>query len=60
VLTLTLVEDLKPGEIAAQVGLSAEAVRMRKSRALRRVTELVGQWLRKPSAEPLKSIGRGL
>jgi RNA polymerase sigma-70 factor (ECF subfamily) len=60
VLALTLIEDLKPGEIAARVGLSAEAVRMRKSRALRRVTERVGEWLRKPSAEPLKSSGRGL
>lgn len=60
VLALTLSEDLKPGEIAARVGLSAEAVRMRKSRALRRVTERVGEWLRKPSAEPLKSSGRDL
>jgi RNA polymerase sigma factor (sigma-70 family) len=41
ILLLTLVEDLKPGDIAARLGLSAEVVRARKSRALRQVTERV-------------------
>lgn len=58
VLTLTLVEDLKPSEIASRLGLSPEAVRMRKSRALRRLAERVGVLLRKPEPGPLKS-GRG-
>jgi RNA polymerase sigma-70 factor (ECF subfamily) len=39
ILTLTLVENLKPGEIAERVGLSAEVIRARKSRATKRVTE---------------------
>jgi RNA polymerase sigma-70 factor (ECF subfamily) len=41
VLVMTLVEDLKPGEIARRLGLSAEVVRTRKSRALKRLTEHV-------------------
>jgi RNA polymerase sigma-70 factor (ECF subfamily) len=39
ILTLTLFEGLKPGEIARRVGLSPEAVRTRKSRAVQRVIE---------------------
>jgi RNA polymerase sigma-70 factor, ECF subfamily len=41
VLVLTLVDDLKPGEIARRLGLSPEVVRTRKSRALKRLTEHV-------------------
>jgi RNA polymerase sigma-70 factor (ECF subfamily) len=41
VLVMTLVEDLKPGEIARRLGLSSEVVRTRKSRALKRLTEHV-------------------
>jgi DNA-directed RNA polymerase specialized sigma24 family protein len=37
ILRLTIVEDLKPGQIAATMGLSSEVVRARKSRALRRL-----------------------
>ena len=37
VLLLTLVEGLKPGEIATRMGVSSEVVRARKSRALKRV-----------------------
>lgn len=37
VLTLTLVEGLGPGEIAGKLGESAQAIRTRKSRALKRV-----------------------
>jgi RNA polymerase sigma-70 factor, ECF subfamily len=39
VLLLTLVHGLKPAQIADRLGLSAEVVRTRKTRALRRVTE---------------------
>jgi RNA polymerase sigma-70 factor (ECF subfamily) len=39
VLLLTLVQGLKPGEIAARTGLSPDVVRTRKSRALKRVLE---------------------
>ena len=41
ILQLTLVDGLKPGEIAARLGLSGEVVRARKSRALRKVIEYV-------------------
>jgi RNA polymerase sigma factor (sigma-70 family) len=37
VLTLTLVDGLKPGDIARRLGETAEVVRTRKSRALKRV-----------------------
>ena len=41
ILLLTLVEGLKPGEIALRLGLTSEVVRTRKSRALKRTTECV-------------------
>ena len=41
ILMLTLVEGLKPGEIAERLGLNDEVVRTRKSRALRKVIERV-------------------
>jgi RNA polymerase sigma-70 factor (ECF subfamily) len=37
ILDLILVEGLKPGEIAARMGLAPEVVRTRKSRALKRI-----------------------
>jgi RNA polymerase sigma factor (sigma-70 family) len=37
ILTLTLAEGLKPGAIADRLGLTAEVVRARKSRALKKV-----------------------
>jgi RNA polymerase sigma-70 factor, ECF subfamily len=43
VLTLTLVEGLKPGEIAVHIGATAEVVRTRKSRALKRILEILGR-----------------
>jgi RNA polymerase sigma-70 factor (ECF subfamily) len=39
ILLLTLVEGLKPGEIADRLGLSAEVVRARKSRAVKKIVE---------------------
>jgi RNA polymerase sigma factor (sigma-70 family) len=41
ILLMTLVEGCKPGEIAAQLGLSSEVVRTRKLRALKKVTDLI-------------------
>jgi RNA polymerase sigma-70 factor (ECF subfamily) len=41
VLTLTLVNGLGPGDIARRTGLTEEAVRQRKSRALKRLRELL-------------------
>jgi RNA polymerase sigma factor (sigma-70 family) len=41
VLFLSLAEGLKPGEIAARLGLSAEVVRQQKSRALKRLKEML-------------------
>jgi RNA polymerase sigma factor (sigma-70 family) len=47
ILLLTLVDGLKPGEIAYRLGLSAEVVRVRKSRALKRVVERISELTRK-------------
>ena len=41
ILLLILVEGLKPGEIAARLGLTPEVVRARKSRALKKTIERV-------------------
>ena len=41
ILLLTLVEGLKPGEIADRLGLTSEVVRTRKSRALKKAIERV-------------------
>ena len=40
-LTMTLVDGCKPAEIAVRLGLSSEVVRQRKSRAVKRVIEVV-------------------
>lgn len=42
VLLLTLVKDMKPGEIGKKLGLSPANVRTQKSRALKKVKELIG------------------
>jgi RNA polymerase sigma factor (sigma-70 family) len=41
ILRLTLVEGLKPGEIATRLGLKPEVVRKRKSRAVHRVRQIL-------------------
>lgn len=51
ILLLTLVEGLKPGDIARRLALSDEVVRARKSRATRKVMEEVAR-VTKLSAEP--------
>ena len=43
ILTRTLVDGQKPGEIARLLGLSPDVVRQRKSRAVKRVVEFVGR-----------------
>jgi RNA polymerase sigma-70 factor (ECF subfamily) len=42
ILLLTLVDGMKPGEIAERLGLSSEVVRKRKSRALERARAVMG------------------
>jgi RNA polymerase sigma-70 factor (ECF subfamily) len=46
IMSMTLLEGWKPGEIAATLGLSVDVVRARKSRALKKVTDRVHRWLR--------------
>ena len=41
ILLMTLVEGLKPGEIATELGLTPEVVRTRKLRAMRKIAELI-------------------
>ena len=53
VLDLSLVHGLQPAEIARRLGLSPDAVRMRKMRAVRRASELVREWLRSRVEQPL-------
>ena len=53
ILYLTLVEGMKPGEIADRVGLSRAAVRQRKSRAVKHLIEAVGNRSQTRSREPL-------
>jgi len=53
VLTLTLIDGLKPGEIAEQTGLTPDVVRTRKSRAVKRVLELLEERSRTVAARHL-------
>jgi RNA polymerase sigma factor (sigma-70 family) len=47
ILLLTLVDGLKPGEIAERLGISPERLRKQKSRALKRVRDAVAEMSRK-------------
>jgi RNA polymerase sigma-70 factor (ECF subfamily) len=53
ILLLTLLDGLKPGEIAVQLGLTSEVVRTRKSRALKKTIERVKRRLRNDRGRPL-------
>jgi RNA polymerase sigma-70 factor, ECF subfamily len=53
ILQLTLVDGMKPGEIAEQLGLTSEVVRARKSRARRRVVEALAGLSRIVVRQPL-------
>ena len=52
VLFLSLSEGLKPGEIATRLGLSADVVRQQKSRALKRLIEMMNGASRIGVSEP--------
>ena len=41
IMLMILVDGLKPGEIAYQLGLTSEVVRQRKSRAIKKVSEYI-------------------
>jgi RNA polymerase sigma-70 factor (ECF subfamily) len=49
ILLMTLVDGLKPGEIAYRLGMTAEVVRARKSRALKKVMERINRLSRTPA-----------
>ena len=44
VLQLTLAEGLPPADIARRLGLTPEAVRQRKSRAMKRIRKMLAAW----------------
>lgn len=52
ILQLTLVEGMKPGEIAERLGLTSEVVRARKSRARKRVMDALAELSRLGSRQP--------
>jgi RNA polymerase sigma-70 factor (ECF subfamily) len=49
VLTMTLVRGLRPREIAQSLGLSVDVVRTRKSRAIKRISEVIVRLSRMPA-----------
>ena len=53
VLVLSLAEGLKPGEMAARLGVSSEVIRQQKSRALKRLRDELGRVSRNASRRPL-------
>ncbi len=55
VLYMSLTQGLKPGEIATRLGLSAEVVRQQKSRALKRLKEMLHGASRNDPHEPHSS-----
>jgi RNA polymerase sigma factor (sigma-70 family) len=42
ILSMTLIDGFKPAEVAAAIGISSEAVRQRKSRALKKLLSRIG------------------
>ena len=57
ILLLTLVEGMKPGEIANRLALKPDLVRQRKCRAVRRVMEEVRKLSRKRAEKPQAHVG---
>jgi RNA polymerase sigma-70 factor, ECF subfamily len=53
ILLLTLVDGLKPGEIARRLGLSHEVVRARKSRAIKKIVEYLSKLSRTDAIDHL-------
>jgi len=58
VLLLSLVDGLKPEQIAARLGITYDSVRQRKSRALKKLAELLQSRSQKDRAGLLHSRGR--
>ena len=58
ILLLTLVEDLHPREIASIVGLSAQAVRTHKSRAIKAIADEIDRLTRIAGPEHIPTRGR--
>jgi RNA polymerase sigma factor (sigma-70 family) len=56
VLLLGMVDGLDPEEIAGRLGISPESVRQRKSRAIRKLTELLAHQSQKLSPGLLRSM----
>ena len=57
ILWMTLIDGFKPAEVAAAIGMSADAVRQRKSRALKRLVERLKP-LSRTGRDSRLSIGR--
>jgi len=55
---MTLVDGLKPGEIAARTGLTSEVVRKRKSRASKKLQEVIRKRSRIPGSDHVEGEGR--
>jgi RNA polymerase sigma-70 factor (ECF subfamily) len=58
ILRMTLVDGMKPGEIAAEIGLTSEVVRQRKSRATRRLQLIIRDLSRIPRPNHKEEDGR--
>ena len=56
VLLLSLVDGLRADDIAARIGITPDAVRQRKSRALRKLVEILGSGHRPASVNYFKSV----
>jgi RNA polymerase sigma-70 factor (ECF subfamily) len=56
ILLLTLVDGMKPADICNAVGLSSEVVRQRKSRALKKVIEIVRLESQRPPLPRLQAV----
>jgi RNA polymerase sigma factor (sigma-70 family) len=53
ILSMTLVDGLKPGEIAETLRLTSDVVRQRKSRALKKLVARLGFWSRNSNSPRL-------
>jgi RNA polymerase sigma factor (sigma-70 family) len=58
VLMLTLVEGMKPGDIAAHLGTTSEVIRTRKSRALKKIAKSLDSLSRNAIAKPHPPEGK--
>jgi RNA polymerase sigma factor (sigma-70 family) len=58
ILSMTLVEGLKPGEIGASLRLTSEVVRQRKSRALKKLANRLGFGSQSGDSRPLIQVKR--